>query len=332
MKRRTFIKTTGAWGLGSALNWTVPEARASELGEFPKQRSSDRMLYPRPRDGAQVNITPVGLAWIPFPDAAGYRVEIFTSSGRLAYERELNRDPVHLPDRVLPAGTYAWDVSALDKQGTVLARRGRQSFTIAEGAAQLPWVDPQVLLSRVPRERPRILFPAAHLAEVRASLHTSRAKSWSACRRAAEKALSKGVPEFPTYHLIEDPVVRRLEYQKYFGYFRGYVDGALMDLSLGFLMSEEAKYAEAAKAILLEIATWPTDDNDVTSVSARWGDEAGLSFSKCAHVVYDWLYPALDDRERALVSKMCCERAGQTHRRLVRHNYLTYPSRRMTPA
>jgi hypothetical protein len=220
---------------------------------------------------------------------------------------------------------YAWDVSALDKQGTVLARRGRQSFTIAEGAAQLPWVDPQVLLSRVPRERPRILFPAAHLAEVRASLHTSRAKSWSACRRAAEKALSKGVPEFPTYHLIEDPVVRRLEYQKYFGYFRGYVDGALMDLSLGFLMSEEAKYAEAAKAILLEIATWPTDDNDVTSVSARWGDEAGLSFSKCAHVVYDWLYPALDDRERALVSKMCCERAGQTHRRLVRHNYLTYP-------
>jgi len=41
-----------------------------------------------------------------------------------------------------------------------------------------------------------------------------------------------------------------------------------------------------------------------SSVSARWGDEAGLSFSKCAHIAYDWLYPALDDNQRKKVFDM----------------------------
>ena len=65
-------------------------------------------------------------------------------------------------------------------------------------------------------------------------------------------------------------------------------------------MTEQEKYAKAAKAILLEIASWSTDDQDVTSVSAKWGDEAGLSFSKCAHLAYDWLYPAFSDKDLTL--------------------------------
>jgi len=115
------------------------------------------------------------------------------------------------------------------------------------------------------------------------------------------------------YHYLQDPGVLRLKYQKYFRYFRGFVECALMDLALAYLMTKEAKYANAAKKILLEIASWPTDDNDVTSVSARWGDEVGLSFSKCAHFAYDCLYDALDDNERTLVFNMCTEGIGLFH-------------------
>ncbi|MHC4582798.1 MAG: DUF4962 domain-containing protein, partial [Planctomycetota bacterium] len=49
------------------------------------------------------------------------------------------------------------------------------------------------------------------------------------------------------------------------------------------------------------------------------------SFSKCAHIAYDWLYPALNDNERKLVFEMCRARAWQTYRRLERKNYLTFP-------
>ncbi|MHC4353461.1 MAG: DUF4962 domain-containing protein [Planctomycetota bacterium] len=325
MRRRTFIKTTGALGLNAALPWADLCARARKSNEFLQEKSSGRMLFPRPDDGAELAISPVGLAWLPCPTAADYRVEIFAKDGPRVYGRNVGKDPVHLPDRVLPSGNYAWDVIAFDAGGTDIARRGRQSFTILPGAARLPWIAPKELLQRVPAEHSRILYPKADLDRIRATLSSTRAKSWRACKSSADRALSKGVPEFPRYHLIEDAGTRRLEYGRYFSYFRGYVDGALMSLSLAFLMSEEEKYARAARKILLEIASWPTNDDDVTSVRARWGDEAGLSFSKCAHIAYDWLYPALNDQEKKKVFDMCRARAWQTYRRLDRGNYLTYP-------
>jgi len=325
MRRRTFIKTTGVLGFSAALPRADLYARARKSSEFLREKSSYRMLFPRPGDGAELSISPVGLAWLPCPAAADYRVDIFAADGDRVYSRNVGKDPVHLPGRVLPSGDYTWDVTAFDERGTDVARRGRQSFTILAGAAKLPWVDPKELLSRVPAEHSRILYPKADLDHLRVTLSTTRAKSWRACKSAADRALSKGVPKFPKYHLIEDPGTRRLEYGRYFSYFRGYVDGALMDLSLAFLMSEEEKYARAAKEILLEIASWPTDDDDVTSVSAKWGDEAGLSFSKCAHIAYDWLAPALSGEERRQVFEMCRARAWQTYRRLNRGNYLTYP-------
>ncbi|UCD49450.1 MAG: DUF4962 domain-containing protein [Phycisphaerales bacterium] len=324
MKRRTFIKTTGALGLSAAMPWADVLAGQSSA-EFLTQKTSDQMLFPRPLDGAELKISPVGLAWLPCPSAVGYRVDIFVEAGHAVYRKDIGADPVHCPDRVLTAGRYTWDVVALDKQGRELGHRGKRSFVILKGAAELPWVEPKELLHRVPRAHPRILYPKAHLEQIRSTLTTTRAQSWQACKRAADRALSKGLPEFPTYHHIEDAGTRRLEYQRYFGYFRGYVNGALMDLALAYLMTEDSKYANAAKQILLEIASWPTADDDVSSVSAKWGDEVGLSFSKCAHVAYDWLYDALNEREKQLVFKICKARARQTYRRLARRNYLTYP-------
>ncbi len=324
MKRRTFIKTAGALGLNAALPWAdvIGQDRSAE---FLSQKASDNMLFPRPDDGAELRISPVGLAWLPCPSAAEYRVEIFDAGGRSVYSQKVGADPVHCPDRVFPVGRYTWDVVALDDQGRTMGRRGKRSYTILPDATELPWIEPKELLQRVPAAHPRVLYPKAHLDAIRATLSTTRAKSWQACKAAADRALSKGVPEFPTYQHMEEPGTQRLEYQKYFGYFRGYVDGALRDLALAFVMTEKAKYAEAAKKILLEIASWPTDDDDVSSVSAKWGDEVGLSFSKCAHIAYDWLYQALDEREREQVFTMCRARAWQTYRRLTRKNYLTYP-------
>ncbi len=325
MKRRTFLQTTGALGLSAAMPCNLSSAQERRPAGFLKTKTSDGMLFPRPRDGEESDLSPVGLAWLPCPGAASYRVDIFDEGGDRVYSSSAGADPVHCPDRVLTAGSYTWDVVALDRDSQEVARRGKHSFRIRRGAAELPWIDPKELLRRVPREHPRLLYPKSHLDHIRATLATSRRGAWRDLQARARKALSRGVPEFPKYHRLKDPVVQRLEYQKYFGYFRGYVNGALMDLALAYLMTQEARYADAAKRILLEIASWPTADDDVTSVSATWGDEAGLSFSKCAHLAYDWLYDALDERERALVFKMCRERAGQTYRRLNRGNYLTNP-------
>jgi len=292
---------------------------------FLTEKSKDGMLFPRPDDGVLVRITPPGLAWLPAEGASGYRVEIRNDGGALVYDKTIGSDPSHLPDRALEPGNYTWDVVALDAQGKDAARRGKLSFTIPDGAPELPWVEPEVLLSRVPKEHSRLLYMRKDLPALRKTLQTTRSRAWESCLRAAERALDKPAPKYPKYHLLEDPKRVRLEYSRYFGDFRGYINSALMSLSLAFLMTEEAKYADAAKRILMEVTDWPTDDADVTSVSAKWGDEPGLSMSRCAHRAYDWLYYALSDEERAKVLKMCEERAWQTYRRLERHNFLTFP-------
>lgn len=324
MRRRTFIKAVGAAGLSSTL-WEGLYAKAANDPVFLKKQTSNSMLFPRPADGAECAITPVGLAWLPCPGADSYRVHIHSEGGTSVYTGDAGENPVHVPDQILPTGTYVWDVTALDRRGKVIAKRGKQRFTIKPGAAELPWVDPKVLLKRVPDEHPRILYPKASLSEIRATLTSTRAQAWKACKSAADRAINKGLPEFPSYHKIKDPGTRRLEYSRYFSYIRKYIDSALMSLSLAFVMTEDPKYARPAKRLLLELANWPTDDRDVTSVSAQWGDEIGLSFSKCAHIAYDWLYPALTRAERQKVFAMCHARAWQTYRRLERHKYLTHP-------
>lgn len=326
MDRREFLKTTGVVGIGLGVGWPEYSLEGRELDmDFLSEKSSDRMLFPRPLDGIEVNITPPGLAWLPAEGAANYRVEVRKAGGGLVYEKEVGDDPVHLPDQVLGAGDYMWDVVALDENGKDVARRGEQRFSIPQGAPELPWVDPEALLARVPKGHSRLLYPRAELDQVRATLETTRKRSWQACLRAADRALDTDAPQYPTYHETEDDQTRRLEYVEYFRYIRGYIDRDLMNLSLVYLMTEEKKYADAAKRILLEIASWPTDDADVTSVSAKWGDEPGLSYSKCAHFAYDWMYHALNEDEKKLVFKMCEDRAWQTHRRLVRQTYLTTP-------
>ena len=292
---------------------------------FLQEKSRDSMLFPRPIDGISVNITPPGLAWLPAEEASGYRIEIHNASGTLIYNKNVGKDPVHLPDQILEPGNYTWDVIAIDNNGNDAARRGQQRFTIPQNAPQLPWPNIDELLSRVPQEHSRLLYPKANLSAIRQTLSTTRKRSWKACLRAADRALDTDAPQYPTYHKTQDDRQRRLEYGEYFAYIRGYIDRKLMDLSLAYLMTEEDKYAIAAKRILLEIASWPHDDDDVTSVSAKWGDEPGLSYSKCVHFAYDWLYDALNDKEKEIVFSMCEARAWQTYRRLTRMNFLTTP-------
>ena len=187
MRRRTFIKTTGAMGLSAAMPWGGLAAEAAEGSSFLEKKSSDRMLFPRPHDGAEVDISPVGLAWLPCPSAADYRVEIFDAGGSRVYSNSAGKDPVHCPDRVLAAGRYTWDVVAYDSKGGEIARRGGRSFTIRRNAAELPWIEPKELLGRVPKEHPRVVFPKRNLESIRSTLNTTRARSWSASKAAANR-------------------------------------------------------------------------------------------------------------------------------------------------
>ncbi len=315
--RRDFLRSAAVAGLAPGVAPAAPVA-------FPSELPSERVLFPQPAGGAVAAITPPGFAWWRAEGAAAYRLTILDRTGREIYRAEGLPDPVHLPDRALPPGDYAWDVEACDARGTTLARRGRWRFRVPEGVRAFPWQDPKEVLARVPDTHPRYMFLRDRLPEIRNTLRTTRRRAWEDVQARAEKYLSTPLPKPPEYHTYSDPARQRMGYTTYFRYLRGILDQAMSTMALAYVLSGNEKYGLAAKRIFLEVESWGLEGP--MSVMARWGDEPGLSMAKHGHRVYDWLYDLFDESERRRARETTIGRARQVLARLKRADYLANPS------
>jgi hypothetical protein len=244
-------------------------------------------------------------------------------NGGAAYTSALVEDPAHVPGQTLPAGRYTWTVEALGSNRVVLATREPARFTITENATSQPWMSAKELLARVRREHPRLLFPRASLAEVRATLRTTRREPFETLKRNADAALKLQPPPEPTYDQIPDAAARRIAYTESFGEMRRYHDSGMVHLSLMYLLTGERKYGEVAKAILLGATHW--DPEGISSVLAPYGDEIGLGLARSAAQAYDWLHDLLSEAERSRVERMLVARADQMLRRLTKNDFLARP-------
>ncbi len=316
LSRRTLLGAVGGWV------WTAGRA-AAQAGAFPAVQP-DNTLFPTPRDGAAVGINPPGFGWWRAPGASMYRLNIWNEVGHQVYTAPYLKDPVHLPDRVFPAGEYVWNVEASDASEKVLARRAFWRFVIPEGVPEFPWEAPAVILARLPDTHPRYIFPRDSLPELRWSLAAGRKRAGDSIRSSAERYLRTALPEPPVYHTYTDPARQRMGYTKYYGYLRGIIDSAMSTMALAYLLTGDERFGLAAKKILLEVETWGIEGP--MSVMAPWGDEPGLSMAKHGQRAYDWLYDLFDESERRRVREMTIGRARQVLARLKKADYLAKPS------
>ncbi|MEM9453156.1 MAG: heparinase II/III family protein [Myxococcota bacterium] len=192
-------------------------------------------------------------------------------------------------------------------------------------------VPPEFVASRMaeqlPHTHPRLLYTRPRLEQIRDTLQTTRRQGWGRLLRDAERARERSVvPVYPSYRSIEDRKARQIAYKRYYMELRQDVDAGLQPLALAYLVTQSRRYLEPAKAIALELAQWPTNKEDITSVFPRWGwDEVGLSIARCLHRAYDWLYDGLSDDERARLSRACIARATQVYLRLQQVDFLANP-------
>lgn len=295
------------------------------LAGFPTERPA-KGSYQRPRSGEVLDISPPGFCWWRAGKIGevDYRLIIMDGSGKEVYRSSLLADPVHVPDKVLQPGHYTWTVDAYDSNGGVIDRRKVESFSIRAGFTAQPWIAPEVLLSRVNKAHPRLLFPSSQLDAIRATLDTSRKEAFEGLKNAADRALKLSVPPEPDYDEIEDLSVRRLAYKKTFAELRGYHQNGMDPLALMYLLSGDKRYGLKAKEILLGAAEW--DPEGISSILAPDGDEVGLSLVRSEAHTYDWIYDLLSDQERDKVRAMLIARADQMLRRLLKRDYLQNPS------
>lgn len=286
--------------------------------EFPEKRSKEADLFPKPQDNYIAQINPPGFSWLPIDTAISYRLKVINEKSR---KTVLNVDDIHdnvfVPRDILPPADYTWTVEAFGKQGEVLARRRPYHLTIPAVLIEQPFPDIESLLASVPDKHPRLIFLRDQLPQIQATLASKRKNAWKRLKATADACLNIPTPDPPEYDKYDrekEYTLRRLEYKHSYRGLRVAIDKALQSLSLAWLMTSDKKYAEAAKRILLEVATW--DPAGITSVQHSGFDEVGLSLARCTHRAYDWLYDALSEDERALVRQNCIERARDTFERV----------------
>jgi len=282
--------------------------------------------FNHPLSNQVLDISPPGFCWWRAAPRGKvkYQLRIENETGEMVYQSGLLGDPVHVPEKVLPAGKYYWSVDAMDRRGQVITTRKAEHFTIIENALELPWIEPEELLSRVPAEHPRLLFPGAKLQDIRASLNGSRNEAYMDLKKVADQALEFELmvkPDFDKFNIETEYPTRRTAYRASYHEFTRIYNRGMVPMALMYQLSGEAKYGLAAKKHLLNVLDWELDG--IASLDEGF-DEVGLRIARTAAQGYDWLYHILKEDERIAVRKMLLARGDQMLARLERRDFLNY--------
>ncbi|MGI6544532.1 MAG: DUF4962 domain-containing protein [Limnochordia bacterium] len=97
----------------------------------------------------------------------------------------------------------------------------------------------------------------------------------------------------------------------------GDIVNRLDTVGFAYLISGNQMYGDAAKKLLVHVASW--DPNDTTSRSAN--DEISMRLLYSMSRAYDWLYDALTPEERLIVQKSMRERGNDVYIRMRSINF-----------
>jgi hypothetical protein len=292
---------------------------------FPSSQPQDGN-FNRPLPNQELDVSPPGFCWwraAPRGEVH-YQLHIEEASGNSIYKSGLLLDPVHVPDEVLKEGKYRWHVDAFNKDGMAITTRQSDEFSISPNALELPWIDPKELLSRIPAEHPRLLFPKAKLSEIRANLHDTRRDAYEDLKKVADQALELDImvkPDYDKYDIQTEYPARRTAYRASYHEFTRVYNRGMVPMALMYLLSGEEKYGIAAKKHLLNLLDWELDEKGVASLVESF-DEVGLRIARTSAQGYDWLYDILSEEEREAVKQMLLARGDQMLARMERRDFL----------
>ncbi len=306
------------------LFFSVPERAQSETRvKFPSEQP-DNGNFNRPSPGEVLDISPPGFCWWRAGERGkvSYRLRIAGQDAKAVYTSPMLNDPVHVPTKTLAPGRYTWSVEALGSGGEVLDTRSPSAFSIAENPIPMPWVAPKELLARVPRERPRLLFPKDQLQEIRATLNTTRKNAFETLRAAADEALTFPLmkrPDFDKFDRKTQYSERRVSYRASYQEFSDVFHKGMTPMALMYALTGETKYGVAAKAHLLNLLHW--DPDGIASLESSF-DEIGLRIDRTAAQAYDWLYDLFSEQERDAVKQMLITHGNNMLHRLQERDFL----------
>lgn len=280
------------------------------MNTFPTQRTSFTQNFPFPENNEVIYENPLTFIWIPADGTGSYTVKLYNRKKELieTVNTKLNYATAKT---VLEPGDYYWTVET----DTGLMRE-MYKFTVDKSALLFLRPTAKEVFDGVPDKRPRHLF----LKEDAERLIAERQTEFNVLKNNVKMALERKIPPKPMF--ITDPSAT--PYREYFGFYRDVCDRDLVALSLYHSLTGDIESGLKAKELFLEICTW--DHDGICNVLSEYGDEIGLSNSRCLPSVYDMIYDILDEDERITGAKTVAVYAKQCKKRIEKIDYPQNPS------
>ena len=279
-----------------------------------QERTKGIHLFPTPRPDETMYETPPAFCWLKIPGISQYRIVVKNENGETIWEAETNKNAA-VPDFALEPGKYRWNIWGDGKE------RGWQDFTVSPDAVVFLRPTAAEVLAGIPNQRPRHLFTSEHTE----TLRKTKAAEIETLRRNVALAYTRPLPKPPIYHMDrEKSWVWALK--KYYGgkdAFREDCDRDLVACALAYALLDDTKAAERARTMLLTILDW--NPLGTCHPDGDWGDELGLSISRCLPSVYDLLYNYLNDKERRLCERCIAFYASMVESRLLKLDFVQSP-------
>ncbi len=290
------------------------------MKQLPQERTNQVNLFPGPVDGVVWELNPLGFIWLPVTEASRYELRVRDEAGSLALQQALDRH-YFAPTAAFAPGQYEWSVEAWDAKGTSLGTRPWWKFTMPDDAPRAVCPSAKSVLENLGEEKhPTLVFMADELEEVRRRIREEHTVDLATLKATVEHTLTIGMPPAPTFHLASTEQQKKMYYARYFGQLRPFVDMGLVACALYYLLTGDQEAGARAKELMLHICGMTPEGPN--AVDGRWGDEPGLSYSRCLHGCYDWTYDLYDGREREFIENILVIYCRQTYRRLINEKFM----------
>lgn len=280
------------------------------MNSFPTERTSHTQNFPFPENGEVIFENPPTLIWVPAENAKSYTVKLYDENKNLI-EEITTEFTYAIVNTVLENKDYYWTVET----NTGLMRE-MYKFTVDKSALLFKRPTAEEVFGGVPDIRPRHLFLKADAKK----LMEEKSTEFNVLKTNVAMALKRKLPEMPDY--IENP--KALPYREFFGFYRDVCDRDLVALATYHALTGDIKSGLKAKELFLCICTW--DHDGICNVLSDYGDEIGLSNSRCLPAVYDMIYDILDDEERLTGARTVAAYAKQCKARIEKIDYPRNPS------
>jgi len=244
-----------------------------------------RLLEPR-EAGWKLAGAPMPLRWEAVPEARGYVVQ-YARGARFANAVVKRSSLPGLELGELAPGLWHWRVLALAANGLGSEFSPALSFAVKRYYDTVQVAD-----------HPRLYFDAEDLPRLRAAMQAESTRAmWESIRRRADG-------------LLEEPCVEYEPGERWGTFLRTArrANRVLETLSLCYLLTGDERCAEKAKQQAKIVLSWDCWVDPVHGGAAARADLATGEICRGLGLLYDWLYDALSEQERAEIREVLVNR------------------------